>query len=652
MQSLQRITGRDPSLVQTDASALRALAQAAVNVELFTIPLYLSAMSSIQGMHEINAADQTFYKGRQWPGAATSHAPRTANERAYNILFSVFIQEMLHLQLAANLATGMGVKPDFTSKALQDARYGWTCYGPGKTVIPHILDLRDTTTYEHIQVQLGALDAERIELLLAIEEPENAARERIKHGARSKYFPAVPFDGWTPDKTEVDLPLFGSIGAMYECMVQYMRLAYSDGTTLWDHVYTPGSVQRDLFNSTSGGHPMPEYCGFATLLPTSSNTETLHAAIQMINAITDQGEGRTVGTRLRTLLQHEAPEVLEAVKPSYRSSEAALKLDYPSYDADGRPAPSSDAAARYRNDGADHYERFTEIKHTLLADLVTWPQWHARHGEEPWKAADLLTGKEDHASPRIPSAEDVAAALNRLKARDRDGGVHKQLSQVATGAIAGITRVLNDYWSGKVDQFPFPAMGGSGDRMSICWAALGRAPDLSVGIDKASSGTLYHACQGLNLDAPGKDEMPAISTYHTCRGSNDCKGQGGCGFVQPVSGGGSCGTSLKAQVAGRGGNKETEYSAPSDNKCGGLGGCAVPISASQLFPTDGTMRLFDIHANTQSTPIPGGLVFQKGDPVYDIAWAAYCKVLEHRKQPPPSKPKLIDDLRLALPPST
>ncbi|AEI64918.1 hypothetical protein LILAB_15065 [Corallococcus macrosporus] len=171
MTTAQDTVPRDPSLIPTDAAALRALAQAAVNVELFTIPLYMAGMYSIQGMHEINAAEQTFYKGRRWPGAATTSAPGNANERAFNILFSVFIQEMLHLQLAANLATGMGVKPDFTSSTLQTPQFGWTCYGPDRTVIPHIIDLRDTTTYTDVKVQLGALDANLLDLFLAIEEP-------------------------------------------------------------------------------------------------------------------------------------------------------------------------------------------------------------------------------------------------------------------------------------------------------------------------------------------------------------------------------------------------------------------------------------------------------------------------------------------------
>ena len=43
--------------------------------------------------------------------------------------------------------------------------------------------------------------------------------------------------------------------------------------------------------------------------------------------------------------------------------------------------------------------------------------------------------------------------------------------------------------------------------------------------------------------------------------------------------------------------------------------------------------------------------YEVGDRVYDIAWDAYVKVLEYRKQPIPDKPK-DSELRLAFPPST
>ncbi len=110
-----------------------------MNVELFTIPLYMGTLYSIQGTHQITAKGQSYFKGRLWPGGATTANPKTANETAFNIIFSVFIQEMLHLQLAANMATAIGLTPSFTSPALQDANNGWTCYGRLTRSFPTLL---------------------------------------------------------------------------------------------------------------------------------------------------------------------------------------------------------------------------------------------------------------------------------------------------------------------------------------------------------------------------------------------------------------------------------------------------------------------------------------------------------------------------------
>src|SRR5207244_3616043 len=112
--TIAHIAGRSLDHVPSDMSAAEAIAQAAINVELFTIPLYMTTMYSIYGMHQINARQQTYYKGREWPGLSTRAAPATSNERAFNIIFSVFIQEMLHLQMASNIATALGVEPSFT----------------------------------------------------------------------------------------------------------------------------------------------------------------------------------------------------------------------------------------------------------------------------------------------------------------------------------------------------------------------------------------------------------------------------------------------------------------------------------------------------------------------------------------------------------
>jgi hypothetical protein len=203
-------------------------------------------------------------------------------------------------------------------------------------------------------------------------------------------------------------------------------------------------------------------------------------------------------------------------------------------------------------------------------------------------------------------------------------------------------------------------MAGSGDRMSIAWAVLGLAPDLSIGLDPATPGKLYHSCQALDLDGAGDNACAAVEIFHTCRGSNNCHAQGGCGFVQPVSGGGNCGTAVAARGFGGGCGLPPQklYSAPSDNKCGGFGGCAVPISASQVFPNYGRMQLYDFVEGSegkdgwQSVPFGDPMIYQRGEKVHDVAYRAYQAVMEHRGKPVPADPPDPDNLRLVFPPST
>ena len=57
------------------------------------------------------------------------------------------------------------------------------------------------------------------------------------------------------------------------------------------------------------------------------------------------------------------------------------------------------------------------------------------------------------------------------------------------------------------------------------------------------------------------DTCAAPLAYHSCKGSNECKTQGGCGFVQNASGGANCSGTVTKGIK----------SAPADNKCGSLG---------------------------------------------------------------------------------
>ena len=639
--SVEASEPRDPKFKSTDASALKAITQAAINVELFTIPLYMGSLYSLKGMHQITGKGELFYKGRLWPGAAASAQPKSGNERAFNIIFSVFIQEMLHLQMAANIAGAIGVSPNFTSAVLQNDNHGWTCFGPDKTVIPHIVDLRDLDApYTDLKVDIAALSKEQVRLFLVIEQPDAEARRHIVKG---KYFPTVPFSGWEFYNTEKNLPLFGTIGYMYQCYYDYLNIKYKDGTSLWQYV-TVSLNQRDLFNVITASHPEREYPHFAASL------SSLNVVVDMMDAITDQGEGSTlVKSRLAA-----------AVEERYRSSEQALKADYPSYTDSGAPAPSAGAAARYPNDAKDHFERFQEVQALLDArEIETWADWFS--AGNTWKKEDLQAPDyQPDGNPALPSTEAIARALNNLALPAMRAANHTLMSKVAAGAIAGVTTVLNEYWKsqdpGKPVAFPSPSMGGAGDRMAICWALFGEPPDLSLGIDPIDGSKLYHACQALDLTATTANQCADPAVFHTCIGSNQCKAQGGCGFVQQTSGGGICGHAMGTRGPLSAGEApapaDTLYSAPSDNGCGTFGGCAVPISASQIYPKSGTMQLFDFSEDAKHTPKPFGRIeFAKGEPVHAVAYRAYAQVMQHRGKQPPAQPP-PSDVRLAFPPST
>ena len=196
METFQRpeLKERPAKNKDTDKAALQAIAQAAIDVELFTLPLYMVSMYSIQGMHQITSKGNDFYRGRLWPGASPARDPASSpNATAFNHFFSVFIDEMLHLQLASNIAKALGVMPSYNSKALVDENYGWVCYGPDNTVLPHILDFQDTVEgYNDIKVKLDALTVEQNRLFLAIEQNEEDAKKIIDPDKVDKYFPPVP----------------------------------------------------------------------------------------------------------------------------------------------------------------------------------------------------------------------------------------------------------------------------------------------------------------------------------------------------------------------------------------------------------------------------------------------------------------------------
>src|SRR6478736_301755 len=84
-----------------DRSDLNRHLQHALNLELWTIPLYLTALYSIKDLPKTKHAE--------FPKAA-------------KLIFSVVIQEMLHAEILTNLSHALGYSPKFRFPAYDESK--------------------------------------------------------------------------------------------------------------------------------------------------------------------------------------------------------------------------------------------------------------------------------------------------------------------------------------------------------------------------------------------------------------------------------------------------------------------------------------------------------------------------------------------------
>lgn len=170
---------------------------------------------------------------------------------AYRLIQSVVYQEMFHVELAANIANAYGHPPSFKAPIYQGQK------------IPHLdfkLDKPDPTTIYHpYSAEIGPLDEKRINAMCLIEYPEWNT-------------------GYQPDLQE-DVTQYGSIGEFYDAV-------------------EVGAIE--LANDLKGGRNQINqfkyfYNDFMQPTITKESTEGLSQARILIQAIVDQGEGKTDG---------------------------------------------------------------------------------------------------------------------------------------------------------------------------------------------------------------------------------------------------------------------------------------------------------------------------------------------------------------------
>ena len=216
-------------------SDIISMCNEAIAVELFTIPLYITAAQSIKKN-----------------GTVTLDLPDNPNYQttAKNTIMSVAVQEMFHLTLACNLANACGVMPVLTPPNYNAAPPG--CLAPIKNL--------------PLKGNLNTL----IDTLLAIEKPDTNYKYDPDSGR-----PIIDDKG--PVKPNES---YGSIGDMYHA------LAYGINKW-WKDIRAAAKKQKvdlDEYQKTT----------FSSKYTKVDTIKDISSAMNAIGAIVEQGEGNGV----------------------------------------------------------------------------------------------------------------------------------------------------------------------------------------------------------------------------------------------------------------------------------------------------------------------------------------------------------------------
>jgi hypothetical protein len=198
----------------------------ALDLELWTIPLYLTALYSIKGLKDLKSQD--------YPDAA-------------KLIYSVAVQEMLHLELVCNISNALGWSPEFHAP-VYDENKGIPFIHPDKDFLPKEL--------HGYLVRPQALNEQSLKLFCAIELPHPKRRIVFEKG-----------------KT------YESISEMYEALKMGI-------VKLWDECYVGDTLnikQKESFREYHNTHG--RHHGFSQVV------NSPEAALKAIEAIIDQGEG-------------------------------------------------------------------------------------------------------------------------------------------------------------------------------------------------------------------------------------------------------------------------------------------------------------------------------------------------------------------------
>jgi hypothetical protein len=282
---------------QWDLRHLHHHLQIAAELEAWTIPYYMSPMFSIVSRSTL----------------------------AYQLIQSVVHQEMLHLQLVANVANAYGYSPVIDAKKFS--------YASAKT-IPHLnFDLdRDNPakTFTPYSAEIGPLDDLRINAMCLIEYPEWLT------GSKPGYRDTVSE--------------YGSIGEFYDAVEYGAR-------QLASHI-RGGIRQVDMFSAF--------YRRLPQMKVLSSGAEGLAQVQLLIDVIRDQGEAAKADDAIHPPHRNTADDV-EPAGSHYGKFCQIRSLPLPETYPVKPAARYTDADRKLQKILAGNFKRFTHVLNELFA---------------------------------------------------------------------------------------------------------------------------------------------------------------------------------------------------------------------------------------------------------------------------------------------
>jgi hypothetical protein len=444
----------DKSFGTAAIGLLRKHLEALVTVETTTIPLYLAAVYSFSE----RALGYSDDGGKTWPLYELQQG-----------MLSVAVQEMYHLQLAANLCNSFHVSPSVPKLAL---------HAGAPIVVPHLSE-----NGSRIMTWIGNAPA-ALAAFIEIERPEPGA------------FPP-------PN----DAVVYPSIGALYQATLDLLDrylVAYEDAPPARDPHFAPD--QRQI--------------AYATFAETYRHNK-IHARADLAkvaSTITDQGEGNLVG---------RAP-VGESgqVRPEFRPRSGSRFADYGAITHYRRFVDIQHTLAAHDWKQKIGGNLFYEDNSAKSDDLPGWAASQVvvqRSIDTLWSyLIDLIqhgfsTGNLSTASAesRGPRFGDVMLSFKYTLRQSWQWG-HAPSFLYRPGVSADDARAAMDavdplclfHWDARSDAIRARKQLNACQGLNQC-AGLGWG---GVATEKGNG-----AC--------------ATADLHTCGGNNDCSAQGGCGYL-------------------------------------------------------------------------------------------------------------------------